>query len=168
MSVFNILVRKHVTEARWVLGLSAILLFALGWLIAFNTGRFLNDPVRQDQFRAVAEARAPFAKRESVAYALGIIEQRARIARDLARRAIGAAPAILAIDELLETTIGDALDALAVEAARSGVRLTRVRLRPPGSPEDPQSKREQPADAFDQKQRPLEQQLEQPSNGFGH
>ena len=74
----------------------------------------------------VAEARAPFAKREAVAYALGIIEQRARIARDLARRAIGASSTSVDKDDALDATIGDALDALAVEAARSGVRLTRA------------------------------------------
>lgn len=38
----------------------------------------------------VAEARAPGATPTDVAYALGIVEQRARIARDLARVAIGA------------------------------------------------------------------------------
>ena len=73
----------------------------------------------------VSEARAPFAKSEAIAYALGIIEQRAKIARDLARRAIGATPMIFETDDLLEATIGDALDALAVEVGRSGVKLTR-------------------------------------------
>lgn len=57
MSVFLILVRKHVAEARWVLGLSAVFLFSLGWLIAYNTGRLLNDPVRLERFRASAAAR---------------------------------------------------------------------------------------------------------------
>ena len=39
---------------------------------------------------------------------------------------------------------------------------------PPGSPEGPQSKREQPPGAFYQEERALEQQLEQPSYGFCH
>lgn len=57
MNTFLVLVRKHLTEARWVLCLSVIPLFALGWLFAFNTARFLADPVRQERFRRFAEER---------------------------------------------------------------------------------------------------------------
>ena len=57
MNAFTILIRKNLGEARWVLGLSAVLLFALGWLIASNTGRLLNDPVRAERFRVLSEAR---------------------------------------------------------------------------------------------------------------
>ena len=42
------------------------------------------------------------------------------------RRAIGAAPQAAENDEVVETALGDALDALAVEAGRTNVRLTRV------------------------------------------
>ena len=57
MNTFFVLVRKHLGEARWVLGLSVVPLFALGWLFAFNTGRFLSDPVRQERFRRFSEER---------------------------------------------------------------------------------------------------------------
>ncbi len=75
----------------------------------------------------VQESRAEHATRESVAYALGIIEQRARIARDLARRAIGGGGKDLDLDGQLDATLRDAIDALAVMAQRVGVR---VRLAP--------------------------------------
>ena len=71
----------------------------------------------------VGEARADHATRESVAYALGVIEQRARIARDLARRAIGAGVKILDQDGHLDATLRDAVDALAVMAQKIGVRV---------------------------------------------
>jgi len=48
------LIRKQLIEARWMLGLSILALFALGWLVAMDTGRFLNDANRQKQFRAFA------------------------------------------------------------------------------------------------------------------
>ncbi|MFO0736461.1 MAG: hybrid sensor histidine kinase/response regulator [Labilithrix sp.] len=69
----------------------------------------------------VGEACAPDATPESTAYALTIIEQRARIARDLARHAIGAArideqrPAGIIADEVAQ--------ALRVEAARVGANI---------------------------------------------
>lgn len=67
------------------------------------------------------EARAPDATPETVAYALTIIEQRARIARDLARVAIGAAR----IDE--QRAAGEiaqeVMQALRVEADKVGVSL---------------------------------------------
>jgi CheY-like chemotaxis protein/anti-sigma regulatory factor (Ser/Thr protein kinase) len=70
----------------------------------------------------VGETRAPDATPETTAYALKIIEQRARIARDLARHAIGAPR----IDE--QRPIGalaqEVADSLQVEAASAGVRLS--------------------------------------------
>jgi len=69
----------------------------------------------------VGEARSPEATPETIAYALTIVEQRARIARDLARHAIGSPR----IDEqreigLIASEVGRAL---VVEAAHSGARL---------------------------------------------
>ena len=72
----------------------------------------------------VGEARAPDATPESTAYALTIIEQRARIARDLARHAIGSPR----IDEQLPAgeIAREVVDALAVEAGRVGVTMVVV------------------------------------------
>jgi CheY-like chemotaxis protein len=69
----------------------------------------------------VGEAREPGATPEAVAYALTIIEQRARIARDLARHAIGSAR----IDEQRQVgAIAEELaQALRIEAHRAGVAL---------------------------------------------
>jgi CheY-like chemotaxis protein len=69
----------------------------------------------------VAEARAPDATAESIAYALTIIEQRARIARDLARHAIGSPR----IDEQREIGIivEEVGRALVVAAQHTGTRL---------------------------------------------
>ncbi len=69
----------------------------------------------------VGQARDPEASSESIGYALRIIEQRARVARDLARHAIGN-PRIdeqLPIGEIAR----DVAVALAVEAGRVGVTL---------------------------------------------
>ena len=57
MSVFFVLVRKHLGEAKWILILSILPLFGLGWLLAFSTARTLADPVRQERLRRFAEAR---------------------------------------------------------------------------------------------------------------
>jgi len=69
----------------------------------------------------VGEARSPQATPEAIAYALTIIEQRARIARDLSRRAIGSPR----FDE--QRSIGPVVEevglALSVEATRTGTRL---------------------------------------------
>ena len=69
----------------------------------------------------VEEARSPEATPEAIAYALQIIEQRARIARDLSRHAIGSPR----IDE--QRDIGPVVEevarALAVEAQHTGTRL---------------------------------------------
>lgn len=67
------------------------------------------------------EARSPDATPETVAYALTIIEQRARIARDLARVAIGAAR----IDEQRPAgeIVSEVTQALRVEADKVGASL---------------------------------------------
>lgn len=70
----------------------------------------------------VGETRAPDATPETIAYALTVIEQRARIARDLARHAIGAAR----IDEQRGAgeIAREVAQALRVEAARAGATIT--------------------------------------------
>ncbi|MBK6691224.1 MAG: hybrid sensor histidine kinase/response regulator [Myxococcales bacterium] len=72
----------------------------------------------------VSEARSPDASPESIAYALRIIEHRARDARDLARRAIGAEVPTGEQSDQLDGVLKDTIDSLAVEATRSGVRLS--------------------------------------------
>jgi CheY-like chemotaxis protein/anti-sigma regulatory factor (Ser/Thr protein kinase) len=69
----------------------------------------------------VGEARAPDATPDTLAYALTIIEQRARIARDLARHAIGSPR----IDEQLPAGIiaREVVEALRVEASRAGATI---------------------------------------------
>ncbi|MCW5838245.1 MAG: HAMP domain-containing histidine kinase, partial [Labilithrix sp.] len=69
----------------------------------------------------VGEARAADATPETTAYALTIVEQRARIARDLARHAIGSPR----IDEQLPAgeIAREVVDALAVEASRVGATM---------------------------------------------
>jgi len=69
----------------------------------------------------VGEAKRADASPEAIAYALAIVEQRARIARDLARQAIGAPR----IDEQrsIGEIVGEVLAALRIEAARAGVGL---------------------------------------------
>jgi CheY-like chemotaxis protein len=72
----------------------------------------------------VTEARAA-GTREAVDYALKIIEHRAKTARDLARRAIGARPSHEDRDDSLDAAVADAVDALAVEAQHKGVKIVR-------------------------------------------
>jgi len=79
----------------------------------------------------VAEARALSASPDQLDHALAIIDDRARAARDLARRAIGAHGATDQCDESLDTLVGDVVDALSVEAQRAGVKLV-VSSRCPG------------------------------------
>ncbi len=67
------------------------------------------------------EARSADATAETTAYALSIVEQYARIARDLARHAIGN-PRVDAPREI-GALIDEVTRALAIEATRSGVRL---------------------------------------------
>jgi CheY-like chemotaxis protein len=79
----------------------------------------------------VSEARQAAASQpEQLEHALAVIESRARRARDLARRAIGAPAPVDERDELLDTIVGDVVDALSVEAARVGVSLVVVRRCP--------------------------------------
>lgn len=76
----------------------------------------------------VAEARAEGAPHETVAYALGMVEGRARAARDLARRVLGArtgGPESRQNDEDLALVLADVTTALMVEAERAGVTLAR-------------------------------------------
>ena len=71
----------------------------------------------------IGEARAEGATRETIDDALRIVEQRARAARDLARRAIGATPPSMDEEQSAAVIVGDVIRALAVEAHRAGVRI---------------------------------------------
>jgi CheY-like chemotaxis protein len=70
----------------------------------------------------VAEARTG-RSHEQVQHALAIVEERARAARDLARRAIGADAVIDDSEVPLDEIISEVVEALAVEAQRAGVTL---------------------------------------------
>jgi CheY-like chemotaxis protein len=78
----------------------------------------------------VAEARATRSP-DQVDRALAIVEERARIARDVARRAIGADAAIDDSEEPLDQVVADVVEALSVEAQRAGVTCV-VSARTPG------------------------------------
>ena len=71
----------------------------------------------------VAEARAGRGSPDQLERALAIIEERARTARDLARRAIGAQAAVDDREHPLEEVVDDVVEALSVEAQRAGVEL---------------------------------------------
>lgn len=71
----------------------------------------------------VAEARTPEATEEEVAHALKIVDQRARRARDLARRSIGAKTIPADIEADLGLVLADVVASLAIEAGRVGARL---------------------------------------------
>jgi CheY-like chemotaxis protein len=71
----------------------------------------------------VAEARASGVSRDQVERALAIVEQHARSARDLARRAIGGDAAVDETEEPLDGIVGDVVEALSVEANRASVSL---------------------------------------------
>ncbi len=75
----------------------------------------------------VAEARDPSAAPDDVRHALRIVEQRARAARDLARRAIGAkvAASLDGGDAEVDALLDEVIEALAIEAERAQVRITR-------------------------------------------
>jgi CheY-like chemotaxis protein len=77
----------------------------------------------------VAEARAGRVSADQVERALAIVEERARSARNLARRAIGA-ELIEDTEEPLDAVIADVVEALSVEAQRAGVTLFVVRPCP--------------------------------------
>ena len=79
----------------------------------------------------VAEVRAGGTSPARLDHALAIIEARARSARDLARRAIGAHAPVDDRDESLDTLVEDVVEALWVEAQRAGVNLV-VSRRCPG------------------------------------
>jgi ActR/RegA family two-component response regulator len=72
----------------------------------------------------VAEARVEPVDPLAVRQALQVIEDQARIARSLARSAIGADPAAVDVEEPLDQVVGSAIAALTVEAAFAGVELT--------------------------------------------
>ena len=84
----------------------------------------------------VAEARAG-GSAEHVDRALAIVEDRARGARNLARRAIGAEAIIDDNEEPLDLVLATLVEALSVEAQRAGVRLFVARgwpgVRLPGA-----------------------------------
>ncbi len=71
----------------------------------------------------VAEARTGRGTRAELERALAIIEDRARSARDLARRAIGSQVAIEQRELEVEAVVGDVVEALSVEAQRARVDL---------------------------------------------
>ncbi|HEY1956631.1 MAG TPA: ATP-binding protein [Polyangiaceae bacterium] len=72
----------------------------------------------------VAEARDPSAAPDDVKNALRIVEQRARAARDMARRAIGAKVPPPG-DADLDAVLGEVVEALALEAERAQARIVR-------------------------------------------
>ena len=71
----------------------------------------------------VAEARDRAHDPVAVRQALQLIEDQARIGRNLARGAIGATPASRDLEEPVEDVVGGAVAALAVEAAQAGVTI---------------------------------------------
>jgi CheY-like chemotaxis protein len=79
----------------------------------------------------VAEARSGNGSAEQLGRALAIVEERARTARDLARRAIGAHSIVDDREDALDAVVDDVVEALSVEAQRAGVALV-VAARSPG------------------------------------
>jgi len=71
----------------------------------------------------VAEARAGRGSPAELDRALAIIEDRARSARDLARRAIGSQAVVDEREQELEAVVSDVVEALSVEAQRARVDL---------------------------------------------
>ena len=71
----------------------------------------------------VAEARAGRGSPEQVDRALSIVESRARVARDLARRAIGAQATFDDREEPLDAVVAEVVEALSVEAQRAQVTI---------------------------------------------
>jgi CheY-like chemotaxis protein len=78
----------------------------------------------------VAEARTGRSSPEQLDRALAIVEHRARVARDTARRAIGAHGAIDEREEALEAIVDDAVEALSVEANRVEIELVVLARSP--------------------------------------
>jgi CheY-like chemotaxis protein len=79
----------------------------------------------------VAEARTGRGSPEQIHRALAIIEERARTARDLARRAIGVQAVIDDREEPLDAVVSEVVEALSVEAQRAGVKLV-IKSHAPG------------------------------------
>ncbi len=79
----------------------------------------------------IAEAHTARDSGDQLDRALAIIEDRARTARDLARRAIGAQIVVDEREESLDAIIDDVIEALSVEAQRVGVAVA-VCARAPG------------------------------------
>jgi len=71
----------------------------------------------------IDEARSGRSSPEQLERALAIVEHRARAARDLARRAIGAHGTIDQREETLDAIVDDAVEALSVEAQRAKVTM---------------------------------------------
>lgn len=69
----------------------------------------------------VSEARGQTADPAIVAHALQIIEDQARVARTLARGAIGGAPESADVEEALDSVVGAATSALSIQALQAGV-----------------------------------------------
>jgi CheY-like chemotaxis protein len=72
----------------------------------------------------VAEARAGRDSPEQVEHAITIIEERARAARDLARRAIGAQTVDDDREEAIDRVVEGVIETLSVESQRAGVRVS--------------------------------------------
>ncbi len=79
----------------------------------------------------VAEARTGRGSPDQVERALAIVEDRARAARDLARRAIGAHSVVDDREDALDAVVDDVVEALSVEAQRAGICAV-VEARSPG------------------------------------
>jgi CheY-like chemotaxis protein len=77
-----------------------------------------------------AEARAARGSAEQLDRALAIMEDRARTARDLARRAIGAESIVDEREDMLDNVVNDVVEALSVEAQRAGVTIAVVGRAP--------------------------------------
>jgi CheY-like chemotaxis protein len=71
----------------------------------------------------VSEARTGRASRAELYHALAIIEDRARSARDLARRAIGSQVVVEQREQEVATVVHDVVEALSVEAQRAQVEF---------------------------------------------
>jgi len=71
----------------------------------------------------VSEARTEAENPLTVRHALQVIEEQARIARGVARLAIGAAPADVDLEEPLDEVVGGAVAALSLEASSAGVNI---------------------------------------------
>jgi CheY-like chemotaxis protein len=78
----------------------------------------------------LAEARSHRDAPDRLERALGIVEERARRARDLARRAIGAQSTVDEREDALDDVIDDVVEALSVEAGHAGVALVVARRTP--------------------------------------